>query len=59
MTMLVMYVSRQTVSESAIEGDGTKNKMWSLVRKLENLILQTIFFQPNYVELVYKATRRK
>ena len=27
MTMTLMYVSSQTVPESAIEDDGTKNKM--------------------------------
>ena len=39
MTMILMYVSNQTVTESAIEDDGTKNKMWSRVRNLENKIL--------------------
>ena len=36
-----MYVSSQTVPESAIEDDGTKNKMKSRVRHLEK-ILQNI-----------------
>ena len=41
--MILMYVSSQTVPESAIEDDGSKNKMLSRVRNLENKILQNIF----------------
>ena len=41
--MILMYVSSQTVPESAIEDDGSKNKMKSRVRNLENKILQNIF----------------
>ena len=41
--MILMYVSSQTVPESAIEDDGTKNKKWSRIRNLENKILQYIF----------------
>ena len=48
MTMVLMYVSGQTVPKSAIEDDDTKNKKLSRVRNLENKILQNIF-QPNYV----------
>ena len=43
MTMILMYVSSQTVPESAVEDDGTKNKKESRVRNLENKILQNIF----------------
>ena len=43
MTMILMYVSSQTVPKSAIEDDGTKNKKKSRVRNLENKILQNIF----------------
>ena len=43
MTMILMYVSSQTVPESAIEDDGTKNKKLSRVRNLENKILQHNF----------------
>ena len=46
-----MYVSNQTVPESAMEDDGTKNKMQTRVRNLENKILPNIFFsQMIYVE---------
>ena len=41
--MILMYVSSQTVPESAIEDDGTKNKKYSRVRNLENKILQNTF----------------
>ena len=51
MTMILMYVSSQTVS--AIEDDDTKNKKYSRVRNLENKILQNIFFcQIIYLELL-------
>ena len=43
MSMILMYVSSQTVPESAIEDDDTKNKKLSRVRNLENKILQNIF----------------
>ena len=43
MTMILMYVSSQTVPESAIEDDDTKNKKESRDRNLENKILQNIF----------------
>ena len=43
MTMILMYVSSQTVPESAIEDDDTKNKKLSRVRNLENKIPQNIF----------------
>ena len=43
MTMILMSVSSQTVPESAIEDDGTKNKKLSRVRNLKNKILQNIF----------------
>ena len=42
MTMILIYVSSQTVPESAIEDD-TKNKKSSRVRNLENKIQQNIF----------------
>ena len=60
MTMILMYVSSQTVPESAFEDDYTKNKMLPRVRNLENKILQNIFFsQMIYVELVYNAIERR
>ena len=43
MTIIFMYVPNQTVPESAIEDDGSKNKMQSRVRNFENKILQNIF----------------
>ena len=43
MTIVLMYISRQTVPEYAIKAVGSKNKMYSCVRKLENKILQHIF----------------
>ena len=43
MTMVLMYVSSQTVPESAIEDYGSKNKKESRVRNLENKIPQNIF----------------
>ena len=46
--MVLMYVSTQTVTESAIEDDDTKNKKQSCVRNSENKYYR-IFFQPNYV----------
>ena len=48
--MILMYVSSQTVAESAIEDDCTKNKKYSCVRNLENKILQNIF-QPNHIHV--------
>ena len=58
--MIMMYVSNQTVPDSAIEVDGTKNKKKSRVRNLENKILQNIFFsQMMYLELVYNAIKRR
>ena len=47
MTMILMYVSSQTVPESAIEDDVTKNK--KCVRNLENQILQNIFSAKLYM----------
>ena len=41
--MILMYVSSQTVAESAIEDDDMKNKKLSRVRNLENKIPQNIF----------------
>ena len=41
--MILMFLSSQTVPESAIEDDGRKNKKLSRVRNLENKILQNIF----------------
>ena len=39
-----MYLSSQAVPESAIEDEGSDNKMQSRVRNLENkIILQNIF----------------
>ena len=49
MMMILMYVSSQTVPESAIEDDGTKNKKYSRVRNLENNILQNIFSAKLYM----------
>ena len=46
MTTSLIYVSIQTVQQSANEDDGTKNKMLPHVRTLENKIQQNIF-QPN------------
>ena len=43
MTMILMYVSSQTVPESAIENDDTKNKKWSRVGNLESKIPRNIF----------------
>ena len=43
MTMILMYVSSQTVPESAIEDDGSKNKMQPRIRNLENKILQNMW----------------
>ena len=43
MTMILMYVSSQTVPESAIEDDDTKNKKSPCVWNLENKIPQNIF----------------
>ena len=49
MTMILKYVSSQTVPESAIEDDGAKNKKESRVRNLENEILQNIFSEKFYM----------
>ena len=58
--MILMYVSSQTVPESAIEADCSKNKMKSHVRNLENKMLQNIFFsQMIYEELVYNVIKRR
>ena len=42
--MILMYVSSQTVPESTIEDDGTKNNHVLDIYKIK--ILQNIFFQP-------------
>ena len=42
MTMILMYVSSQTVQESAFEDDDTQNKKSSRVWNLEHEILQNI-----------------
>ena len=58
--MILMYVPSQTVPESAIEDDDTKNKMYSLVRNLENKMPQNIFFsQMKYEDLVYNDINRR
>ena len=48
MTMILMYVSSQTGTESAIKDDDKQNKMLPRVRNLENKALQNIF-QPKYM----------
>ena len=58
--MIMMYVSNQTVPDSAIEVEWHKEQKKSRVRNLENKILQNIFFsQMMYLELVYNAIKRR
>ena len=60
--MILMYVSSQSVSKSAIEDDGTKNKMKSRVRNLANKILQNIFsaklYLYNYCTMLSKEGKK-
>ena len=59
MTMILMYVSSQTVPESAIEADGSKNKRLPRVRNFENKILKNIFPPNDICRYSLKCCQKK